>query len=372
MAGLAEFVEARTRPGAGGPDARYVQVEASRNSLRMAQSARSQQFARQTLATLFWWCYVRTSQFQLSLPHTRPEDRHEIVVSHANGQNYDLLVLIPGIREPYTVGVAPTATTSSRSSPLADQIRVVAEEQVSQLRGMLKDAGIDASRENVVSAMTELAMFATFQVVFAAEPELTATEFSAVDRVVTRSLVAPAPARTIAVAGDSPLVATAGVIGAVVRPDCVFVITANHAVKSATVQGRKLLVSGAAAKVAACRELTDSCLLTVACEAEKGRARILNSVPAEHRPASFDGAASGHKQTMIRGYDLSVLDSNPYLSSKVYTDPDTIPGDSGAALIDSDGRIVGFAVSRTALGAALEFSTWSWACQVLDAYGLVH
>jgi hypothetical protein len=31
---------------------------------------------------------------------------------------------------------------------------------------------------------------------------------------------------------------------------------------------------------------------------------------------------------------------------------------------------VGFAVSRTAFGAPLEFSTWSWAGQVLAAHGL--
>lgn len=101
-----------------------------------------------------------------------------------------------------------------------------------------------------------------------------------------------------------------------------------------------------------------------------GRAGLLLFPPAEHRPATFDGAASGHKRTMIRAYDRSVLDPNLYLSSKVYTDPDTIAGDSGAALIDSDDRIVGFAVSRTPLGAPLEFSTWAWAEQVLTAHGL--
>jgi hypothetical protein len=108
MTSLAEFVEAHTRLPGTAPAFRYVQVEASPASERIMGSYSDPQFIRKTLATLFWWCYVRTPQFRLSWPDTPPERRREIVVSHADGRLHDLLVLVPGAREPYTVFVAPT------------------------------------------------------------------------------------------------------------------------------------------------------------------------------------------------------------------------------------------------------------------------
>jgi hypothetical protein len=99
---------------------------------------------------------------------------------------------------------------------------------------------------------------------------------------------------------------------------------------------------------------------------------VLRRPPVLHRPAAFAGAASGPrpKRTMITSYDMSVISPTPHSGGRVYTDPDTIRGDSGAALIDEDDHIVGFAVARTAFGARPEFSTWSWAEQVVIAHGL--
>jgi hypothetical protein len=168
------------------------------------------------------------------------------------------------------------------------------------------------------------------------------------------------------------VVATAGVLGADAAGG-VLAITVRHAVADAAANGTQIFVGGMAASIVKSHEMTDSCMLAVAGATLAGvsHAGPLSLAPREWRPAIFTGAASGFKQTYIRGYDLSVLDTSPYLGSKVYTNPDTIPGDSGSALIDSDDHIVGFAVSRTALGSEPEFATWSWAQQVLAAHGLV-
>ena len=238
------------------------------------------------------------------------------------------------------------------------------------MREILVRAGIEVDDRTAVLAVSELSQRADFRLVVAAEPGETPTQARITAEATVRSFAAPCPALSVTVCGDPRPLATAGVIW-IDGTGRLLAITALHAV-STTQSTTGLLVGGAPASVFGYHELTDSCLLSVACRvgASAGHAGLLHFAPQAHRPATFDGAASGHKQTMIRGYDLSVLDPSPYLSSKVYTEPDTVPGDSGSALIDHEDHIAGFAVSRTAFGAPLEFSTWSWAEQVLAAHGL--
>jgi hypothetical protein len=234
---------------------------------------------------------------------------------------------------------------------------------------MLLRAGIDVDPRTAIQAVREVSQGADFRLVVAREPGETPTEGHLAEQTAVGSFAAPAPALPVTVDSDPRPLATAGLVGTD-EAGRVLAITALHAVAGATTG--HVLVGGAPAGIVGQHQLTDSCLLSVTCPpgAGSGQAGLLRFSPQSHRPATFDGAASGHKQTMIRGYDLSVLDPSPYLSSKVYTEPDTVPGDSGSALIDQEDRIVGFAVSRTAFGAPLEFSTWSWAEQVLGAHGL--
>jgi hypothetical protein len=119
-------------------------------------------------------------------------------------------------------------------------------------------------------------------------------------------------------------------------------------------------------------ELTDSCLLDGARTAGRcvGHGGVLRSPPQLYTPATFVGAASGAKRTKITGVDLNIHSPTPYSGTRVYTEPDTIPRDSGSALVDADDCVVGFAVARTGLGAAVEYSSWSWASQVFTVHGL--
>jgi len=72
----------------------------------------------------------------------------------------------------------------------------------------------------------------------------------------------------------------------------------------------------------------------------------------------------------MQAFDLSVIDPQVDEMSKVYTSADTAPGDSGAALINADDHIVGFAYRRSRYDAATQYSSWVWAEQVYMAHRL--
>jgi hypothetical protein len=74
--------------------------------------------------------------------------------------------------------------------------------------------------------------------------------------------------------------------------------------------------------------------------------------------------------SQLTGFDPSVVLRQHQLTSKVYTNPDTVPGDSGAALLDGDHRTLGLAAYRTEFDAPLPFAVWVWAAQVAGVFGL--
>lgn len=380
MANLAEFMNDQL-------DASPAPLlrESGPSSVRLYEATRNEQLTESVLASLFWWCYVRTGTFQDDLrdyapplrdeARTTPSPRREIIVSHARGSRHDLLILTADTREPFTIyhlsgaGIAPFVSQAYVSPPgLAE----VALEQAPRLHGRLTRAGVNVDVRTVPLAITEVAGAGTFGIVVAPEPQEVPTgitQSADPPRPTVRPFVAPAPALPVRRPGEPDPVATAGIIG-MGHNGRVLAITARHAVTDEP----QFLVAESAARIAHEDVLTDTCLLALSCPAGTwpgtGRAGPLKITPAEHRPATFHGATSGHKRTMIRGYDISVLDPSPYLSSKIYTDPDTMPGDSGAALIDSDDHIAGFAASRSSYGSPFSFAAWSWADQVLARHEL--
>lgn len=377
MAGLSDFMDANTSTGLRSIT-RYARVpsglglaDSRQASRRIASAARRPELAEQVLASLFWWCYVRTRKFRSdSRGVSGSPIQRQIIVSHADGTRYDLLLLAPDAGEPFEAE-AHSAYDGLSPRRRDGAISAIALEQGERMREMLVRAGIEVDARTAILAVNELAENADFRLVVAQEPGETPTGTQITAEAGVRPFAAPAPALPVTASSDPRPIATAGVIGTD-ETGRLLAITALHAVAAVPAKTARIRVGGASASILGRHELTDSCLLAVACQAGSctGHAGLLHFAPQAHRRATFDGAASGHKPTMIRASDLSVLDPSPYLSSKVYTDPDTIPGDSGSALVDFEDHIVGFAVSRTALGAPVEFSTWSWAEQVLAAHGL--
>jgi S1-C subfamily serine protease len=89
-------------------------------------------------------------------------------------------------------------------------------------------------------------------------------------------------------------------------------------------------------------------------------------------PVTFHGITSGFKQTIITGWSPDIPFVLPYSQLKVLTAPETNPGDSGAALIDRDGKVTGFSFFRTAINQQPEYSSWIWADSVYKAHNLLY
>ncbi len=385
MADLAEFMENALRgrirgdfpPFRGQRPVRRL-ADSGRASLAIARTIGDAGRAEQVLASVFWWCYVRTGPFEdlirRSIPGAfmdrdtrsanpiRGRDVQLMVVAHDVATRYDLLVLGPAGTPSAAFSVSDLEQNLLRGS--GSEIRSIARRNDELLQRRLALAGVNVHITAIADAVFEMSVRWPFGIVVGAQPEAILTS-----AMTVKSFIAPSPALSVTVPREPEMLATAGLIGGD-HEGRVLVLTARHAVADPD----QVRVAHWDARVRSSDEVTDSCVLEVSCAAGEwrgaGLAGLRKIAPVQHHEATFDGAASQHRETMIRSYDLSILDPDQYLASKVYTDPDTVPGDSGAALIDSDDCVVGFAVSRTAFGAPLEFSSWVWACQVLARHGL--
>jgi hypothetical protein len=374
MAGLDDFMNAYA-PLTGSP-ARPL-ASCGPNSARIARAAYTPRFGEQTLASLFWWCYVKSDEFTENPVLRRyggvNGSERQILVGHSGGAAYDLLILKPGVD-----GIARTRATPVLSafqprlpwgiSGGPRSITTVALGEAERMGWMLAGAGIQVDARVAVIAVTELATGGDFRLVITVPPEERPTGRAAPPR---DSFRVPSSALPVSIGGGARPAATAGVItaGEAGRP---LITTARHVIEDAAANARILVGGAPASVVGRSHELTDSCVLTAACSAADAVSTggVLRHPPVLYLPATYAGAASGQKQTRIIGFDMSIVSPTPFSGGRIYTDPDTIPGDSGAALVDSDEFIVGFAVGRTAFGAPLEFSTWSWARQVFTVHGL--
>ena len=389
MAGLAEFMDRHVPPGRNDPTrlgfrpAQRSLASSGPNSARIARAAPSRDAGEQLLATMFWWCYVQSVEFERDTSSYRDDLDglyQGMMVGHRNGSRFDLLILTRSVREPFAIQVGYPANRTFYDGSGSSLTRVALRE-AERIGVMLDRAGINVDRAGInvdqraaVLTVNELARNGDFSLVLAPRPEETPTAGGLSARVAAPSFMAPSPALEVTIDGELRPVASAGVVGRH-ADGRMLVTTAWHVVSEALARSLKLRVGGQPAEALTPSDvLTDSCVLAVACPTMPGMGSsgVLHRPPMLYRPAVFAGAASGSKpkRTRITSFDLSMVSPTPHSGSRVYTDPDTIPGDSGAALIDEDDHIVGFAVGRTAFGAPVEFSTWSWAEQVFTVHGL--
>lgn len=93
--------------------------------------------------------------------------------------------------------------------------------------------------------------------------------------------------------------------------------------------------------------------------------------PSQAEPVVFDGAGSQKNvPTRVQSHDSALLRRRPAVQLRVQTPADTNFGDSGAALIDEDDRVVAFAFERSGVGEFPEYTEWIWADNALSALGL--
>ncbi|MDQ3643913.1 MAG: hypothetical protein M3356_00145 [Actinomycetota bacterium] len=333
-------------------------VAAGPAAARLAEACRHEAVADPLIATMVWEAFAAEAQFGDLLRQAGASSRaltegQMLVVRHAGETRHDLVVLDPGLASAAAVarpvdlrGVTMASVASRR--PLSWKALVE--------RGDAKPwAELDEA--TVVDAIAEASEAGTFGLVLAASPRALLTQI-------------PSPAWPIFVDNDEPAVATAGAVVRT-RDGSLAVTTALHAVKDQS----SVSVAGRPARLKSVHEPTDSCVIEVDGPAVEehalGRAGPLRALsPRQYEQVVFDGISSGRKTTKVTAWDLSILAVQQFVGSKVYTSPDTVPGDSGSALVDSSDHIIGFAVYRSAFGEPIEYSAWVWADQVFGAHDL--
>ena len=102
-----------------------------------------------------------------------------------------------------------------------------------------------------------------------------------------------------------------------------------------------------------------------------GRRGLLTKRPPwQTERVRFHGSTSGERWCRITGIDIGLPGTRPNRQLCVQTTPDTDEGDSGAALLNEDDEVVGFAFQRTAWGEPIQFTDWIWAASALQALNL--
>lgn len=270
------------------------------------------------------------------------------VVPHAEGTRYDLVVLVPGLRAP------------SRGSPIdliPDGLRTGWRRAIESTPHSHEGLFSGLPPKLVERAVVEAAGAARFGVVVAPKPEVV-------------MVGCPSPAWPAGAEGADPT-STVGAL-AIDGAGRSGVTVAYHAVAG----HEKVLVNGRLGTVVSSDPISDSCFVEVEIEIEdrlglRGLRGPLSGVtPRQMEVVSFDGIRSRLSETRVVGWDPTILTMESYIQNKIVTEPVTMPGDSGAALVDSEDNVLGFAFYTTGLNAHPAHSGWIWAASVYNAHGL--
>jgi hypothetical protein len=182
----------------------------------------------------------------------------------------------------------------------------------------------------------------------------------------------PSPPWTVEPIGSSDAAGGPSTAGVVARnnQNQIGVTAALHALESA----KSVRVKGQPGNVVSQDNISDSCFIALEdcpIPPTRGLAGPLRGLtPRFLDPVRFEGIGSREAGTFVIGWSPDLPCVLPYSQLKVLTKPDTVPGDSGAALIDTGDHILGFAFYRTGFGELIEFATWIWADSVFSAHHL--
>ncbi|HEX2295254.1 MAG TPA: choice-of-anchor Q domain-containing protein [Actinomycetota bacterium] len=322
-------------------------------SQELRETIGDDELAASLIATAYWRTLMATPGFGPRLESAgaspaaagRPEI---LVVPHAGGTRYDLLVLDPELsaREPTStlVDVSP--------DELVETWNVLATGRRESFGGLLRNR----HRNVLARVLAEVSREATFGLVVAPRPAIVPTH-------------CPSPAWAVACGDSDHGASTAGAV-VVDASGRTGVTVAGHAVQGhpdVTVDGRR-------GSVVSSDPISDSSFVVLdvgPLAAVRGAKGPLSGMsPRQMEVVEFDGMRSGKTTTRVVGWDPTILTTQSYIQSKLVTEPVTMPGDSGAALLDREGHILGFAFYTTGLDAQPAHSGWIWAESVFRAHGL--
>lgn len=306
------------------------------------------------ISTVYWRALIGTDTFRRLLEKNGASraavERPEVmIVTHAGGTRHDLVLLDPdfSLSEPSSTIVEATPEDVSQ-----------AWQAILSASGFKRGArlpGTKLTMRSLTALLREVCGAGTFGLVVAPKPEIVLAH-------------CPSPAWPVGAEGNEPTSSVG--VAAVDADGRVGVTVAYHAVRG----HEKVMVNGRPGTVISSDPISDSSFVEVALDdvgAVRGAKGPLSGLsPRQMEVVEFDGMRSGKTTTRVVGWDPTILTMESYIQNKIVTEPVTMPGDSGAALIDGDGHILGFAFYTTGLNAQPAHSGWIWADSVHRAHNL--
>ena len=384
---------------------------AGENCRRIQEIYESEDIATPLIATTFWQAFIFSQAFtNLFFPfseegygrffpdiyrypelYKRPYPYHKIylpgelfpylyegppsiVLSHGTEitKRYDLVVFLPSrnrIEYPRVINHVRISRQSIRSgwsrflrSP-SNPFQRTRRRTTGRQRLRSRDAA--ALAKYGAGAAIEAYEAQPFGIIFAHTPQLVPSKGVLVNAAL------PSQAMKVCENKDDEAVATVGVVSKN-RNGKVGVTTALHALSG---RRKRVWVGDHKGTVLTKDTWSDSCFIKVDEPSVMGvrgsNGPLIGRTPRSNEDVTFEGISSGKTGTIVIGWDprLPYFEKNSQFT--VITKPVTAPGDSGAALIDSDNKILGFAYSRTGFGEKVEFAAWIWAQSVFANHKLL-
>jgi hypothetical protein len=311
------------------------------------------------LATLVWQAFLRADGLReaKAIPIPISDTDEILVVRHplrGGEPRHDLLVLVHDWPEGYLPRGVPARMSRTLIEDGWERMRDALVKRTAQAPGL---ALLAQSPEALVEAGEAQA----FGIILAPAPELLATS-------------APTPALDVRSPQDAPGYSSAGVLVRRRSDGATGVTVALHTLADAAKDAR-VWIDDREGTVRSRDVITDSAFVeleaidTIATD-PRVQGVLRGLVPRNYEEVNFEGRGSGPSRTFVTGWTPELPLTWPDTQSRVNTEPDTVPGDSGAALLDSQGYVFGFAFRRTGYDQRPPFASWVWAESVLIAHDL--
>lgn len=343
----------------------------------------SEAYAEPFLTGVFWQIYQTSPAFEYqlfragALPHAN-ERVTTVVVPHgaddATGARFDLLVMDPSYRgQPVPIAVDASARELFSGWNLwYDRMYSLWRAQSAAVTNSQEERESEQMIRYVQSIDPDFAVEALrikpFSMMLIEEPAMRLTR-------------APSPCWGAAKLQQGPYCCTVGVLATDKQTQKRGVTVPLHAFNdnrdSPIVPGStQVYIGGNPGTILRVDDLSDSAFVEMPDGPAwqgltKGNAGPLTGRgPGLSEQGTFEGVRSGQQSAYITGFNPYVPLKVPNVQCMIYSNAVTEEGDSGAALINDEDRILGFACSRTGIGSPVEFSAWIWAESVFDALGI--
>ena len=340
------------------------------HSQSIGQAVHDDNISTPLIATIFWQAFMNSSAFGGLVSEEIMERGEKIIVCHGVGSwpRQDLLIFDPDFSGPYPYIVGSIRTylqNTTGSQVLFDGWSTFIQRYSNAIQSSSPFGGIILDQGGY--AAVEALDAQPFGLIIARMPPI---EFTA---------MSPSPALAADAVCNPPERVTVGVCAKSAKSGVTRegVTTANHAFKTTStvmINGNQYSVNPADQD-----PVTDSCFIEVKNALQMGNRGPLTPltgvvpIGAQMSYESIDTTTikRGRRSVKLSSCDPSIPWVNdPLNQQKVYTACDTIPGDSGTALVDDNsGHVIGFAIWRIA-DPNYQCSAWIWANSVFDAHSL--